>query len=272
VITNCIQRHVTVPPTIGEWSRAALEYETEAEALSTRLTEIATKYCNLRASMSSFRDYSNSEYLVASLCAIDLEYTELLSTCPIPFIYSIVTLDGASDEVFSDHYHVYSSIWTATIWNYYRCVRILVNELILDQISHILQYPEAFPLTWEGFSFYESQILASNSTLQQLSHDICASVPFYLGHSAKSSDRFSRPPPKAVSGNLLLWPLYTAACTGIISDMMRVWVAGRLRFISDVMGIRQAAPLAYTLEVKQDLLEWDGETGEGDKALVDFAV
>lgn len=263
---------MTVPPAIGEWSRAVLEHETDAETLSTRLTEIATKYCNLRASMSSFRDYSNSEYLVASLCAIDLEYTELLSACPIPFIYSTITMNEESDEVFSDHYHAYSSIWTATIWNSYRCVRILVNELILNQISHILQHPEEFPSTWDGSSFYESQILVSNSILQQLAHDICASVPFYLGYSANSKDRFSRPPPKAVSGNLLLWPLYTAACTGVVSDMMRVWVAGRLRFISDVMGIRQAAPLAYTLEVKQDLLEWDGETGEDDMALVDFAV
>jgi hypothetical protein len=222
--------------------------------------------------MSSFRDYSNSEYLIESLCAIDLEYTELLGRCPIPFIYSTVTMDEASDEVFSDHYHVYSSIWTATIWNYYRCVRILVNELILDQISHVLQHPEEFPSSWASVPFYQSQLLASNSTLQQLSHDICASVPFFLGYSVKPSDRASRPPPKAVSGNLLLWPLYTAACTGIVSDMMRVWVAGRLRFISDVMGIRQAAPLAYTLELKQDLLEWEGNSGEDEKAIEEYVV
>lgn len=91
-----------MPPSISEWSRVALEYETESEATSTFLTEIAIKYCNIRASMGSFHDYSNSEYLIASLCAIDLEYTELLSSCPIPFIYSTVTLKEASDEVFSD--------------------------------------------------------------------------------------------------------------------------------------------------------------------------
>jgi hypothetical protein len=87
----------------------ALEYETETEATSTFLTELAIKYCNLRASMSSFHDYSNSEYLIASLCAIDLEYTELLSSCPIPFIYSTVTLEEASDEVFSDREYFYFS-------------------------------------------------------------------------------------------------------------------------------------------------------------------
>ena len=147
-----------------------------------------------------------------------------------------------------------------------------MNELILDQISYVLQHPEEFPSSWESIPFYESQVLASNSTLLQLSHEICASVPFFLGYSVKSSDRSSRPPPKAVSGNLLLWPLYIAACTGIVSNMMRVWVAGRLSMISDVMGIRQAAPLAYTLKVQQDLLEWTGEIGDEDRTLVNCEI
>ncbi|KAG0645460.1 hypothetical protein D0Z07_8609 [Hyphodiscus hymeniophilus] len=268
VITNCVQRHVTVPPNISEWSQAALEYETEEEAVSTNLSEIAIKYCNLRASMSSFNDYSNSEYLIACLCSVDLEYSEFLNHCPISFIYSTMSLDRRSEEVFSDHYHVYSSIWTATVWNHYRCVRILVNELIIDQISYVLTHPEEYASSWESVSFYESQLLASNSTLQHLCHDICASVPFYLGYSVNASDRASRPPPKAVSGNLLLWPLYSAAVTRIVSDVMRDWVAGRLRIIADVMGIRQAAPLAYTLGLQQDLLEWEpGTENDGSGTL-----
>jgi len=70
--------------------------------------------------------------------------------------------------------------------------------------------------------------------------------------------------PKAVSGNLLLWPLYTAAVTDLVSDMMREWVAGRLRWISDIIGIRQAAPLAFSLRRKQDLLTWKDEKEDDD--------
>lgn len=240
--------------------------------MSTRLSEIAIKYCNLRASMSSFHDYSKPEYLVACLCAVDLEYSEFLNRCPIPFIYSTVTLDERSEEVFSDHYHVYSSIWIATVWNHYRCVRILVNELIIDQICYILSNLEEFPSSWESKPFYESQLLASNSTLQHLCHDICASVPFYLGYSIKMSDRASRPPPKAVSGNLLLWPLFTAAVSPVVSDIMRNWVIGRLRMIADVMGIRQAAPLAYTLELKQDKLVWEDETRNEGSTMTSYVT
>ena len=219
--------------------------------------------------MSSFHDYRNSENVIACLCAIDLEYSDFLNRCPLSFIYSTVTLHERSEEVFSDHYHVYSSIWIATIWNHYRCVRILVNDLMIDQIGYVLSHPEEFSPSWESLPFYQSQLLASQSTLQHLCHDICASVPFYLGYSANARDRASRPPPKAVSGNLLLWPLYTAAVAETVSDVMRDWVAGRLRVIADVIGIRQAAPLAYTLRLKQDLVAWESGTVDESSGMID---
>ena len=99
--------------------------------------------------------------------------------------------------------------------------------------------------------------MASNAMLLQLSHDICSSVPYFLGYSTSLDGSGKRQQPKAVSGNLLLWPLYTAAVTGMVSDIMRQWVASRLLMIADVLGIRQAAPLAHTLGLKPELIEWE---------------
>jgi hypothetical protein len=209
--------------------------------------------------MTSFHDYSNYDYIITSLCALDAEYTEWIMRYPAQFLYSTTTLKECCEDVFSDHYHVYASLWTATVWNHYRCVRILVNELLLDQLSFVFQLPETSILLWDNFSLWENQIMASNAMVLQLSHDVCSSVPFCLGYNKSLSSSGKRQPPKAVSGNLLLWPLYTAACTGMVSDMMRDWVASRLLMIADVLGIRQAAPLAHTLGLKQDLIEWDDE-------------
>jgi len=247
-----------VPPSISEWSQAALEFENPEEAASTALCEIATKFANIRSGMSAFHDYSNCDFIIASLCELDNEYTTWLNHCPVSLLYKTVTLSERSKDVFSDHYHIYSSLWTATVWNNYRCVRILINEVILDQLNHVFQHPDASLLFWDNPNVYRNQALASNAMLLQLSHDICSSVPFFLGYHTGET-------PKAVSGNLLLWPLYSAAVTGMVSDMMRIWVAGRLKIIADVLGIRQAAPLAYTLgftdrrPVEQDLLEWKEE-------------
>jgi hypothetical protein len=214
--------------------------------------------------MSSFHDYSNSERVITTACTIDQEFDAWSKTCPSQFIYQTVALNKRSEEVFSDHYHVYPNLWISTVWNHYRSVRILVNELILGQLCHLyLNNPES-PLLWNDACFFESQVLASNTILLQLCHDICASVPYFLGFDPDADKRMPRPIPKAVSGNLLLWPLYSAAVTDLVSDIMRDWVAGRLRWISDVIGIRQAAPLALSLRRKQDILMWQNEEEDDD--------
>jgi hypothetical protein len=209
--------------------------------------------------MNSFRDYDNSENIIPALLALDAEYAEWASRCPPQFIYKTVNLKERSDEVFSDHYHVYSSIWVAKVWNSYRCVRILVNELLVDQFTHLFQHPKTtLPARDESTDAQENQIMASNSTLLQLAHDICASVPYCLGYD-NALDPALREPPRAASGNLLLWPLYSAAVTGMVSPMMRDWVAGRLMLIAEVIGIKQAIPLAHSLMTMRDIDEWQLE-------------
>jgi hypothetical protein len=262
-LTSCIQRHAPIPRIITEWSNE-IDFETPEQAAATSLVHLASRYCDLRSSMSEFRDYSDPERIITTACAIDNDYDIWAKTCPYQMIYQTVTLKERSDEVFSDHYHIYPNLWVATVWNNYRSVRLLINELILDQLCHLyLSTPES-PLLWNDTCFYENQVLASNTILLQLCHDICASVPFYLGFDPDADKRMPRAIPKAVSGNLLLWPLYTAAVTDLVSDMMREWVAGRLRWISDIIGIRQAAPLAFSLRRKQDLLTWQNEKEDDD--------
>lgn len=114
---------------------------------------------------------------------------------------------------------------------------------------------------------YSSLLFDATATVHTLSHDICASVPFFLSSSESKSGSPSasgsspQSPPKSVCGNLLLWPLYTAACTWLVSDAMRAWVASQLSNIAETMGIRQAAPLAQSLELTLniDTLEWKDE-------------
>ncbi|TAQ91109.1 hypothetical protein B7494_g534 [Chlorociboria aeruginascens] len=253
LLVNCLQRRVPVPDSISQWSEIAIEHETADEVVSTRLSQITIQLCNLRGTMDSFHDYSDPEHIILSLYDIDIKFAEWVERCPSSFLYQTVTLDARSEGVFSDHYHVYSNSWFATIWNHYRSVRILTNELILSQLNYLRTVrPDMSELELQSPVFMENQLLASTSLLIQLSHDICASVPYILGYSPNQGAHEPSPHSmRAVSGNLLLWPLYCAACTPIVSDMMCNWVAGRLKIISKIMGIRQAAappaPLADSI-------------------------
>lgn len=255
VVVNCLQRHAPVPKVVSEWSDIARQYQTGADLHAADLAEAVIRFCNLRASMDSFHDYSKAEHIVSSACEIDAELEAWAKNYPIECMYKTVMLKERSDEVFSDHYHIYENLLAATTWNHYRSVRILVNEVIITQLEGLKkERPYVFELSSSDSVFTDVRNKAANTTILQLSHDICASVPPLLGF--KEGQEPSQHNTKAVSGNLLLWPLYSAACTPMVSDMMCRWVAGRLKMISEVIGIKQAGPLAHVLMKRQALLAW----------------
>ncbi|MCJ1393147.1 hypothetical protein MMC18_006019 [Xylographa bjoerkii] len=255
VIINCMQRRARVPDDVAEWTLSAMAYETPEELISSTLSSIVIKFCNLRASMESFHDFRHSARIISAAFTIDAELADWAARCPAQYIYSTVTMQSRSESVFSDYYHTYDTIWIAWTWNSYRSIRILLNETLLQQLTHLSQYPLDYPEPYDEYSSlpYETQILCCKSLLVQLTQDICASVPFYLGyHSQQDGVESMQAPPVAAGGNLLLWPLFTAACTNVVSEMMRLWVVGRLEKIAEDMGIRQATALAHLLRIRKD--------------------
>ncbi len=95
---------------------------------------------------------------------------------------------------------------------------------------------------------YDTVLAAANSSIQKLSGDICHSVPFFFSTTTQDA-------PRALAGNLLLWPLYLAAQTTVVKDEMRRWAADQLAYIGETMGIRQAGPMAMTLRRTLDMVD-----------------
>ena len=259
-ITNCILRKTAVPSIFSEWNRE-LDFEDPDRTASTALAELSIRYCNLRASMASFDDFSEPERIISAAIELNSDFELWAKTSPLQFVYETVTLKERHEEVFSDHYLVYTSVWIASLWNNYRCLRVLLNELIMHQLRYIVGTDVGAYTEWQNPLSIETQLSISKSNLLQLCQDICASVPYFLNFN-QNIEAASRDIPKAVNGNYLMWPLYCAGCTEVVSDIMRMWVARRLQWIADNLGIRQAAVLALTLSRQQDLLEWKGEIEE----------
>ena len=250
-----MQRRARVPDDIPEWTLCAMAYETPEEIIDSNLSLIIVKFCNLRASMDSFDDYRDSARVVSAAYNIDAELAGWAMQCAVQSVYNTVTIQSQCESVFSDYYHTYDTIWAASTWNSYRGIRILLNELLGRQLTHLSQHHFDYPEAYDEYSSmpYETQILCCKSLLVHLSQDICASVPFYMGyHNRQDGQESPRAPPAAAGGNLLLWPLFTAACTNVVSDMMRSWVIGRLEKIAEVMGISQATALAHLLHIRKD--------------------
>jgi hypothetical protein len=257
-VTNSIQRHVGIPDFIKEWSDYALQFQSPTEVNGSKLASLIMEFCNVRATMTSFHDYSNAEHIIPAVVAIDTKLAEWMENQPENMFYRTMTVKERSPHVFSDYYHVYDSVWAAATWNNCRCVRILLNEIIRVQLTYLSN--TRYDLLELGLGLpvsVETQMEISATIINQLAHDICGSVPFLLGY--KEGEDPTLLSTKAVTGNLLLWPLFTAAVTAMVSDAMSNWVAGRLRVIADVMGIRQAAPLSHVLTIRKELMNMELE-------------
>ncbi|KAN0115545.1 hypothetical protein V8E51_005089 [Hyaloscypha variabilis] len=175
VVIKCIHRQTSVPPFIAEWSHAS-DSETTQQDFHTTLSLLVIRYANLRASMSSSKDYSDPERIISTAYALECDFASWVKSVPLEYIYQTITLSERVDEVYSDHYHVYSRIRVATTWNHYRCARLLTNEIILDQLSYLYETNPASPLLTTQPYYSEQQILESNATLRHLYEDICASA------------------------------------------------------------------------------------------------
>jgi hypothetical protein len=207
--------------------------------------------------MKCFRDYDRSAEIVGSVLNIDAKLAIWAATLPPQYAYDITAISEPSEEVFTDHYHVYRNLWIATVWNNYRCIRVLVNELLLVHLLHLSQEQESFPNQQEFFFSYDSEITRVKSVMMTLTHEICASVPFYLGY--RESHKSPPPTPKAVNGNLLILPLYIAASMDAVSNMMRAWAMTRLEKVGESMGIQQAVVMASVLRRGKTITVWEAK-------------
>lgn len=199
-----------------------------------------------------------------------------LTNAPPCFSYAIVPAEP-SDDVYDDHYHVYQSVGTASMVNHYRCIRIILHEILISQIIHLLQCEDS-P---EQQLYYTSELQNSQALIRELKDEVCASVPFYFNYhkertgtsqalllhpkrkdsslTLRSIDLPNAPKPavRAINGSFLLWSLYTIGVSGKISVRMRKWIVGRIEAIGERMGIRHAVGIAHVLGMGKEISVWD---------------
>jgi hypothetical protein len=258
-VVNCLVRRVDVPQTILKWSRLAREYEDSHEVSESELADIVAKFCNLQAAIDSPGYDMDPLVFVSSALSIDAELEEWYRRWETSSLYATIIVRENIPDVFEDDWHLYPNIMVALIWNHYRCIRILVNQIIITQIAAMTTKLDA-DLTYEYSPVYNDQIDLSRRTIVQLCHKVCASVPYYLSHyPGEPGERWNSPDDYAsynARAKLVLWPLYVVGQTEYVSDIMRTWVIERLEQLSREMGTHKlkAKGLATLLRNRQRAL------------------
>lgn len=254
-LVSCLQREAAVPDIITEWSSKALKYHTEVVYPEDTLTLIAGRLCAVKG-----RGDKDPIASIHSLFSITDDLAQWVENLPEAYGYTAVTAE-LNHEVLSGYYHIYQEESLIEVWNKYRCIAILTNELILD---HLRAHTVSLNDNSDQFPVSIKQELESN--ILKLSSDICATVPSLVGFYNKSQT-----PPKNTSAasDKLIWPLYVAASMNSTSDRIRDWVAAQLAQIGPISGTKQAQMLAMMLHQKEDIVSWRMKcTGLGEATIL----
>lgn len=247
-----------------------MQHESVDQATSSALVFVMIKFSEMRSNLTCSEYANDPQRVVTDALEIDEMFYEWTLSVPESFIWTPVSNPEYDEEVFADYYDVYHDVFTAGVWNSFRTIRIMLHEILIEHLVTLCSHPEYIAPNRDLLSSYKAQIFTSKTLINNLTHEVCASVPYFFNFHQRDTENFgARPPPKALAGYLLMWPLYTAAVAGRVSAQMREWIAGRLKDVGDVMGVRHAYALGSLaavrremsdLEVQMEKEEWEEYT------------
>lgn len=231
---DCLIRKVSIPRIIADWAEFVQASVNEHQSGQNQLAEISIQLCQLRCSIKDV-DICEED-IISQALAIDSKLAAWAATTLITCSYAQIYDFEHPEHAFFGRFHIYRDTRVAIVWNHYRSLRILTNELILDILKS-----EASSKT----SVLPAQGLASEQLCKELTSDICASIPPYLGYP---NGQKTAP---AMVGLSLLWPLYTCAAHRHVSPLTRNWVILQCNRIGERMGIQLATLLARVLRAME---------------------
>lgn len=89
------------------------------------------RFCNLQAAIDCLENDNDPSMFVSSALSIDAELSEWSSRWHSSFLYATIIAEGTTPEIFEDYWHLYPDNLVALIWNHFRCIRVLVNRIIM---------------------------------------------------------------------------------------------------------------------------------------------
>jgi hypothetical protein len=297
LLVSCIQRELPLPDHILELRQEAAKY-IDTTDLAWQVQENCIKFAAFRARVKDDGLQDPGEMLSSAL-EIDARFVAIFSDPPESWRYQVIHTAADKDTIFNGYYHIYEDYWIAQIWNAMRTCRILLCEIIRNELlSGFTASPPRY-LTQEC----SSQFQAASDALSILRDEILASVPQHVGYLERAKE-FATPPVspsrpsgyaqttlahpssqintytpgyvptrgdfepglpenlpvlRGSAGYFLLWPLYLVGAMDISTGRIQVWVANCLRSIGRCMGIQQAITLAGFLERKEQIAAWRRE-------------
>ena len=198
---------------------------------------------------------------LSKLLQLESQMAMWVEDLPPEWTYSTITSSTESDNIYQGTYYVYQDAWIACVMLHYHCFHITIHRTILECLYSL--HCSSVPAPIISYDDIEN---LSRATILQLCSDICASVPFFLGYTAKQHHQ-PEAPPESVGGFApafnLIWPLQFAARVPGVCDTRRRWIIRHLEKIGRTTGIYQALGFASSLKRPHDsITKWSADLGD----------
>ncbi|MCJ1389447.1 hypothetical protein MMC18_002304 [Xylographa bjoerkii] len=254
IFIKCLQSNEIVPPDIVEWFETSKEQQFEWDSPAWWLASIVSRFVTLRASIRK-KKFTDSTAIISVMSALDAEMARWATELPPEWTFTTVISTEDSENIFESRCHVYHSVWVAILWNHYRAIRILVNNVLLYHLDLV----SSLPLD-DNRGSHQEQRRRSLVLVSRLPIDICYSIPFQLNHNGLAQRSNTKFAPTLTGAFTVLWPLRVAASTIGASEPLYQWVSLLLLSIGNRTGIKLALFMAKTMKEERETWQKSAST------------
>lgn len=229
-----------------DWILSLLDQNDPVERLMIAASKISHLFLSIQTT-SSPPDQTTIETWISAGRASDFELSQWPLHLPDRWL-PLVVYSAQGEPLIT-----YKCIANAVIWNYYRAVRVMVQQLLFNLNKTLVAIVQANQ-TREHPIHTESALDGSDprDVIQEMTTDVCRSIPFALG----DVDSLGRPT-KPVDGKQsiraaqaygLLWPLWYILSGGMPTESQFNQIQTVLWRIGSTLGIKLALILAREAE------------------------
>ncbi|KAJ5666722.1 transcriptional regulator family: Fungal Specific TF [Penicillium macrosclerotiorum] len=230
-----------------DWVLTLLDENDPIESLMLAASKLSQLFLSMQSSPSPPDPATVESWIIAGK-ECDVELSQWTLHLPDRWLPLVVYSDQGEPLV------TYNRISNAVIWNYYRAVRVMLQQLLLNLNRTLL--PIIKKNKPPGYSQQPASILNDSclrSVIQEMTSDVCRSIPFSLGdvdklgRPTKLNDE-SRSSMRAAQGYGLLWPLWYILSCGMPTPTQVNQIRTVLSRIGSTLGIKLALILAREAE------------------------
>ncbi|KAK9365303.1 hypothetical protein V1509DRAFT_571240 [Lipomyces kononenkoae] len=230
IAIGSMNRRSCLPPAMIDYPELCRPYLSELEDPACELASIVAKFIPLWASIGQ---QSSIELTLSIRSALDLEdeLKNWVKVLPASWIFQTVPCARKIEDNIGGIEHVYPTRFIANTWNWYRTVRILVNNTLITLLLRRESIPENYNMILDN----------AWAEVRRQATEIYSSAPYFLDFF-RTHNNMSR---IHVHGAFtLLWPLEVLASTSGLSEAMDSWVLRTLQHIGQCLGINMALEAA----------------------------